>query len=101
MADEENKGGEHFAERRQPTVMVLEPEQARMLKEMYTTVIELKVVVTHPEMGIVPLLKKHNKILYGNGWPGLKVQTAAIWALVAVLGTDHPVVQKLVKMWWK
>ena len=88
-------------ERRRPTVMVLEPEQAKMLKDTHDTVIKLNTIVTHEKLGIICLLQKHDKTLYGNGFPGLKVQTAAIWALVAILGTDSPLVQKLVKMWWK
>ena len=92
MAEEDY--GMEFVERRRPSVMVLEPKQAQMLEELHT-------LVTHKELGIICLLQKHDKTLYGNGWPGLKVQTAAIWALVAILGTDSPLVQKLVKMWWK
>lgn len=92
---------DEFKERRKPMIMVLEPEQAKMLKDTHDTVIKLNTLVAHEKLGIICLLQKHEKTLYGNGYPGLKVQTAFIWILVGVLGTESSLVQKLVKMWWK
>jgi len=88
-------------ERRSVIIATLDEKQRGKLDVMHDTVLELKTLITHPELGIIAKHGRMSKTIYGNGLPGLKMQTAMIWIAVGLLGCDNSFVRKLINMWWK
>ena len=88
-------------ERRSVIVATLDKKQTDKLDVMHDTVLELKTLITHPKLGIIAKQSRMIKTIYGNGFPGLKMQTVLIWTAVALLGTDNRFVKMLVAAWWK
>lgn len=58
------------------------------LNEIYT-------LFTDENFGFAKIIKRHDKTLYGNGWPGLVVQVLCLWGCVLLLAVDNPTVKAI------
>ena len=74
----------------------MDEKHEQLLRDISAKVNETHTLLTNKDIGVIHIVKRHGRTLYGNGWPGLKTQTILLWIALGLLGSDNTLVRKFI-----